>query len=325
MVDSPAALKDEEPTFRIGAVCRLTGLSQHVLRVWERRYGAVEPVRSDTDRRLYRQQDIDRLVLLKSLVDRGQAIGSIAELDSDELQRRLQQSTDTMKFNSVVEKPSLVLVGESLRAVQEDCADSETFELSGYFATLDDFADDKMSHRLDVAVIEWPSLQPDSAIEVLRLANQLNVRHLILVYDYAPRAALGRLANERVTALRSPLDFIALEAVVAWRFGMVGSAKEPTDQLPDIIPARQFDNRALSFLAKQSTAIDCECPMHLAQLITKLVNFETYSAECESRDAQDAALHSYLYKTTSQARSMMERALERVVELENLVVPTEKS
>ena len=58
--------------------------------------------------------------------------------------------------------------------------------------------------------------------------------------------------------------------------------------------------------------------MHLAQLITSLVRFEMYSAECENRNAEDAALHSYLHNTTSRARSMMERALARVVELENL-------
>lgn len=323
MVDSSAAVNEDEPTFRIGAVCRLTGLSQHVLRVWERRYRAVEPIRSETDRRLYRQRDIDRLILLKALVDRGQAIGSIAGLDNQELQQRLQQSSDTIKRSSSVEKPSLVLIGESLSTVREDCKDSEAFTLSGYFSDLADVAASKSPRQLDAAVVEWPSLQPDSAVDVIRLANRLNVRHLVLVYDYAPRAALQRLANERVTALRSPLDVIALEAVIAWRFGLLAGAAESSTEVPDAVTARQFNNRELSFLATQRSAIACECPMHLAQLITKLVNFETYSSECESRDAQDAALHSYLYKTTSQARSMMERALARVVELENLTVPPE--
>ena len=323
MVKSPAAVEEGEPTFRIGAVCRLTGLSQHVLRVWERRYGAVDPVRSDTDRRLYRQRDIDRLVLLKTLVDRGQAIGSIASLDDAELQRRLQQSADSMKRNSTIEKPELMLIGESLHSARDDCAASDIFTLSGYFTDIAALGANSSSRRLDVAVVEWPSLQPDAAIEVIRLANQLNVRHLVLLYDYAPRAALQRLANERVTALRSPLDVTALEAVIAWRFGIVADRGEAFDDLPDIAPKRQYNNRELSFLATQTSAIDCECPMHLAQLITRLVNFETYSSECESRDARDAALHSYLHKTTSQARSMMERALTRVVELENLSVPPE--
>ena len=58
--------------------------------------------------------------------------------------------------------------------------------------------------------------------------------------------------------------------------------------------------------------------MHLARLIDRLLNFEHYSAECESRNAEDAALHGYLHNITAQARHLMERALARVVELENL-------
>ena len=79
MSDSDSSASTDEPKYRIGAVCRLTGISQHVLRVWEKRYGAVEPARSETDRRLYSESDVSRLSLLKVLVDRGQAIGSIAD------------------------------------------------------------------------------------------------------------------------------------------------------------------------------------------------------------------------------------------------------
>ena len=72
--------------FEISAVARLTGVSSHVLRVWERRYGVVEPHRSDSKRRRYTQDDIQRLSLLKSLVDNGHAIGSIATLTTPQLE-----------------------------------------------------------------------------------------------------------------------------------------------------------------------------------------------------------------------------------------------
>ena len=38
-------------------VVQRTGLSPHVLRVWERRYGAVTPVRSESNRRLYAEEE----------------------------------------------------------------------------------------------------------------------------------------------------------------------------------------------------------------------------------------------------------------------------
>ena len=65
----------------------------------------------------------------------------------------------------------------------------------------------------------------------------------------------------------------------------------------------------------------CECPHHISDLLVRLGNFETYSAECESRSPVDAALHQYLTQVTGNARAMMEIALERVVEAEGIAMP----
>ena len=321
MTESTVSPQHDEPRYRIGAVCRLTGISQHVLRVWEKRYRAVEPERSETRRRLYRESDVDRLSLLKTLVDRGQAIGSIASLDNAELERRIRQSGGLTQSAANAEKPTLALIGEALTLCRDDCEASEVFELLGQFGRAEDFEAQKSAARVDVAVIEWPGLYEESALEAARLASRLNVRHLVLVYDYAPRSALARLSSERITALRSPLDLAALEAVVAWRFGLNLQPAESAYIPAGPVPSRRFNDRELAWLAAQSPAIACECPMHLAQLISRLVHFEAYSAECENRNEQDALLHAYLHKTTSRARSMMEQALLRVVELENLSLP----
>lgn len=316
MPEKPANAVDDEPRYRIGAVCRMTGLSQHVLRVWEKRYGVVAPARSENRRRLYRESDIQRLSLLKTLVDRGQAIGSIADLDSAELERRIEQSAAFAQPVAGGKKPVLALLGETFAAIREDCSASRIFTLLDRFDDLSTFVEGVQTETADVVVVEWPGLHPDSALEVTRLANRLNTRHLILVYDYAARAALQRVSSERVSALRAPLDIVALEAVVAWRFGLAPPAEGESGG--GLTPSRLFNDRELAHLAAQSPAIACECPKHLAQLISWLVHFEAYSAECESRNDDDAALHAYLYDTTSRARSLMERALERVVELENL-------
>ena len=45
----------------IKVVARRTGLSAHVIRIWEKRYGAVEPERTETKRRLYSDEQIERL------------------------------------------------------------------------------------------------------------------------------------------------------------------------------------------------------------------------------------------------------------------------
>lgn len=65
--------------YPIRAVAKLTGLSVATLRAWERRYGAVSPDRGGRGR-VYSEEDVQRLVRLRQAVDRGHAIGQIANL-----------------------------------------------------------------------------------------------------------------------------------------------------------------------------------------------------------------------------------------------------
>jgi len=67
-------------------VARRTGLSPHVIRIWEKRYGAVAPGRTETRRRLYTEADIARLVLLRQATLLGHSISRIATLPSEQLQ-----------------------------------------------------------------------------------------------------------------------------------------------------------------------------------------------------------------------------------------------
>lgn len=64
-----------------------TGLSSHVIRVWEKRYNAVTPERSDTNRRLYSDTSLERLMKLADLTKAGHSIGQIAHLPDKELEK----------------------------------------------------------------------------------------------------------------------------------------------------------------------------------------------------------------------------------------------
>ena len=69
----------------IAVVAERTGLSQDLLRVWERRYRAVTPGRGADDKRLYSDADVERLRLLDAAVRGGRRIGNVARLGSGEL------------------------------------------------------------------------------------------------------------------------------------------------------------------------------------------------------------------------------------------------
>lgn len=77
----------------IKVVARRTGLSPHVIRVWEKRYGAVEPERTQTNRRLYSNEQIERLSLLREITRNGHSIGNVAKLPTDKLRELAREST----------------------------------------------------------------------------------------------------------------------------------------------------------------------------------------------------------------------------------------
>src|SRR5512137_1739057 len=70
----------------IAAVERDTGLSKDTLRVWERRYGFPRPLRDANGDRVYPLDQVDRLRLLKRLMDQGHRPGKIAECSLEHLQ-----------------------------------------------------------------------------------------------------------------------------------------------------------------------------------------------------------------------------------------------
>ena len=77
----------DEAKYRVGMVSKMTGLSTHTLRVWEKRYAAVTPQRTDAGGRLYTDANVERLRMLHKLVQAGHSIGGIAKLPDPDLSR----------------------------------------------------------------------------------------------------------------------------------------------------------------------------------------------------------------------------------------------
>lgn len=75
----------------IGVVSERTGLSHEVLRAWERRYSVVEPSRDDAGHRLYSDQDIERLRLIRLATEGGRRVGQAVELPPAELKELVRE------------------------------------------------------------------------------------------------------------------------------------------------------------------------------------------------------------------------------------------
>jgi MerR family transcriptional regulator, light-induced transcriptional regulator len=90
----------------IGVACERTGLSPHVLRVWERRYAAVEPARTIGGHRLYSDADIERLRLLALVTAGKRSISLVAHLPADELARLAREDAEVRLRTGILDGPA---------------------------------------------------------------------------------------------------------------------------------------------------------------------------------------------------------------------------
>lgn len=83
---SPVAT-DAEAFLSIAAVERDTGIPKDTLRVWERRYGFPRPARDAFGERTYPRDQLDKLRMVKRLLDAGHRPGKLVNMGMEELSR----------------------------------------------------------------------------------------------------------------------------------------------------------------------------------------------------------------------------------------------
>jgi len=104
----------------IAAVERDTGLSKDTLRVWERRYGFPQPGRDGFGERVYGRDQVDKLRVLRRLMDFGHRPGRIVHLPLEELQRlsREHPGLDDPALEGAVPREELARLIALVRAHQ---------------------------------------------------------------------------------------------------------------------------------------------------------------------------------------------------------------
>ena len=75
-----------EAAWSMAAVCRATGLGQHTLRVWERRFNFPRPLRLPSGHRRYPGDQVERLRLIARAIAGGHRASSVVPLEPDALQ-----------------------------------------------------------------------------------------------------------------------------------------------------------------------------------------------------------------------------------------------
>lgn len=319
-----------EDRFTISVVARMTGLSVHSLRTWEKRYTVVEPTRTETGRRLYSREDINRLNLIKALVDCGQAISTLAKLQTEQLVARLAEEKARRSGEATFKSPReraikkrVTVVGPQLRSRLGPVQD---LVVVNSFADLAAGTDSPRLHQSDVLAITCPTIFAETARTILELAQRTGALRCVVIYEFAQNQDLEELRSQPyLTLIQGPASeervLNACREAGAHRLRQPQWIDSPSHSSENLgVAPRIFTEQQLAKIAQISSAVQCECPQHLASLLGSLHAFEQYSRECENRSQEDAAIHSFLYQSAAQARSTMELALKHLVDAEGIRV-----
>jgi MerR family transcriptional regulator, light-induced transcriptional regulator len=305
----------EVPRFRSGAVARRAKMPVSTLRIWERRYEVSPSAKTDTGHRLYSEDDVKRIVLLKALVNLGHAIGSIAKLNIDQLKEIAGQAEADLRGTPQLRKWNLVVIGSvPIGRLNGNEANNPSVV---FYDTLEQ-AQSRPGSEAEALLVNVASLQEETSHAILRLAKTLKADAVTVAYGFGTTIAIEALRFAGVRLHRESLGMLDIREIVDEVFQRLNTADFQWTRAP-----RRFSDRSLLAIASLSPTIACECPRHLAELVMKLSDFETYSDQCVSRSPADAALHRHLADVANRARSMIETALEHVSRAEGLKIGDE--
>lgn len=312
--------------YSIGAVARLTGISTHALRIWERRYSTVIAARTDTGRRIYSRRDVEKLSLLKLLVDQGFSIGQIAGLTLDELRVRhaeVAEQVTTMQDLATGQTLTVAaLAGFSVSRLRHVTI-PESIDFIVLESDYSRYRADVKRQSPDVLLLEFSVIDGECLRRIADLRSIVSGARIVVLFNFAHPQEIAELAAAKVELIRSPagLDSLLTTLLSGGRiaqppgkavFGQ-NEADPALRLLEEDIPPRRFSEAELASMIKVRSVVACECPKHLSELVQSLASFEVYSEQCENRDDKDAALHRYLHGAAARARSIMEEALATLI------------
>ncbi len=326
-----ASLRSSTATYRSGVAARLAGVPVETLRVWERRYGVISPRKSASGQRLYSADEVRRLTLIKQLLDLGHPIGTVATVPTEDLIHMFSAPGTGRASDGIPGLPPslalhVLLVGPTVSSdrFRESLlrnASDPALHIVGHAMTAESFVLSAKSVAANLVIIEMPTLSDGSIAAINRIVGSSGADKAIVLYRFAPSNVIRHLrqAGHEVAHALSDTDELAAlcQALVRLPHSGIGKATGVINARP--LPPRRFDEQALAAFAAAPSAVYCECPRHLIELVLSLSAFERYSAECVSRGGpEDVELHQGLLRTAAQARALIEEAICQVAATEGI-------
>ncbi len=97
--------------YSIKDIERISGIKAHTLRIWEKRYGIIEPNRTETNIRYYTNEELKKILNISILNNYGIKISKIVGLSGEELhQKVLEISSEEVEENLQIESLVIAMV-----------------------------------------------------------------------------------------------------------------------------------------------------------------------------------------------------------------------
>ncbi|WP_229440591.1 MerR family transcriptional regulator [Massilia sp. BSC265] len=310
--------ESREVTYRSGVAARLAGLPVETLRVWERRYALSETQRSAHGQRLYTAEQVRRLGLLKQLVDLGHPIGVLTGLPVERLEEMI--APNAARAADVSGPMRVLVVGDSLvRRIAASGRDGRALQVQRHCARLDQVASLADGTALDVLLIEASELDEAAVAQVVAARDMTRPATTVVLYRFCGSATIRALRAQGCLVARVPAEIG--ELVLLCRSALAGQGLPAPEPAAEPVAPRRFDEQALAAITAAGNRLSCECPRHLSDILMMVGSFERYSAQCASRNQEDARLHRELELASGRARMVLEAAMERLALAEGLPLP----
>ena len=314
-------------THKIGAISSLSGVPTPTLRIWEIRYATFTPHKTMGNHRLYTDDDVLKATLLKRLTEQGHAISNIAKLTSHALNNLLQkqQASNQSKSHALTESQSvsLAVVGLTLAGRIESkkftlSFNNQAIRVTDIFNDLQDALGSNFQKKPEILLVKVNSLHAGVQVEIHKLAQYCRALQTIVLYNFGQEKIIESLKLTGMLVRREPIPDSELADLI--NSVLLVDTKQNTGNLSagTVIPQRKFSDRTLIRVAGISTNVLCECPRHVAEIITQLTSFEQYSHDCLNKASEDAHLHAYLSSISGSARALFESALEVIAKHEGI-------
>ncbi|RZL36205.1 MAG: MerR family transcriptional regulator [Rubrivivax sp.] len=232
----------------ITAVERDTGINKETLRVWERRYGFPTPLRDAAGERLYPPAQVQRLHLVKRLLDAGHRPGRVVAASAEELSALLQPAEAPRRAGMQAEAPEIAACAALLQRHDIDGLRrtlSQTLLRRGLAGAVNEvFA--PLTTRIGELWMGGTLQVFEEHIysESLQLVLRQAIHALPAAATGGPRVLLTTLPGEsHALGLLMAEALFSLEGAACLSLGV----QTPSAQLPGAVAAHRADVVALSF------------------------------------------------------------------------------